>query len=671
MIDLSIIIVNYNVKEFLLNLLDSIKHASKNISTEIIVIDNNSDDDSIDQVRAKFPSVKTIENKKNVGFGAANNQGLDICKGKYILLINPDTIVKEDTFEKMIGFLSNNKEIGLAGCKVLNPDGTLQLPCRRSFPRPWVSFTKVTGLSSLFPKSKLFAKYNLTYLDENESYEVDAVSGSFMMLTRNAYEKVGGFDTDFFMYGEDLDLCYRVQKNGFKVFYISDTEIIHYKGESTKRSKIDETKIFYDAMHLFVRKHFSSSFIVEFILQFGIILRKLLAFANLNKYIIIGIILDFISFYLLIHLAESLYSNEKWPGFPEVFKPWVYIVPSIFQILISAVFGSYKRNSLSVFKSFISLFVGLVIITSSTFFLKQYAFSRAVVLITFGFAAFFFSLWRIILKFSFLKSGLSEESRTHALIVGIDHRSVELANKLVNNISSQYKIVGFIGNDISEIGKVFEPSKVVGTIGNLKKVIRENKIRNVIFSAESIEFDKIFSTVAECQGENVNFMISGNELDYMVGKSNITHIDNVPLLKVHYNISLTDHKIIKRSFDLILSFLLIIFLYPFVFIASKILLRKGNFVNFILSLPSVLIGKKSFVGPFQQSLDTELFLGKPGLTGLWFLENIKQSDTLENRRLNLFYAKNQNIWLDLEIIGKSIAETLIRWRKNGKKYTGV
>ncbi len=665
MIDLSIIIVNYNVKEFLLNLLDSIKHASKNISTEIIVVDNNSDDDSIQLLKNKFPSVITIENKINVGFGIANNQALEICKGKYILLINPDTLVREDTFEKMINYLSKNKDIGLAGCKVLNPDGSLQLACRRSFPKPWVSFTKVTGLSSLFPKSKLFAKYNLTYLDENKSYEVDAVSGSFMMLTRETYEKVGGFDTDFFMYGEDLDLCYRVQKNGYKVFYVNETEIIHYKGESTKRSKIDETKIFYDAMHLFVKKHFSSSFLVGAILQFGIILRKLLAFANVNKYIIIGMIIDFVSFYFLIHIAEDLYADDRWIGFPEMFKPWVYILPSIFQVLISAAFGAYKRNSLSVLRSLISLSVGLVIITSSTFFLKQYAFSRAVVLIIFGFAAIFFSFWRIILKFTFLKSGLSDESKTNALIVGTDTKAVELAKKLFDNISSQYKIVGLIGEDILEIGNIYGSTSVVGTIGNLKKIIREKGIRNVIFSSESIEFDKMFSTVAECQGENVNFMISGNELNYMVGKSNITHIENVPLLKVHYNIALTTHKIIKRIFDLVLSSLITIFIYPLVFVTSKINSTKGDFVKLILNVPSVLSGGKSFVGPMQNSENSELFLGKLGITGLWYLENIKKNDTVENRRLDLFYAKNQNIWLDLEIIGKSISKTLSGRNKNG------
>jgi len=269
-LDISIIIVNYNVKEFLQNLLHSLEKASSNISTEIIIVDNASDDGSVEFIREKFPEVKIIANKINLGFGKANNQALKQASGKYILLINPDSVVSEDTFERMITFFENNPTAGLAGCKILNPDGTLQLACRRSFPGPWTSFCKVTGLSTLFPKSKLFARYNLTYHDENKTYEVDAVSGSFMMIRKEVYDNVGGFDEDFFMYGEDLDLSYRIQKAGYKVYYVHETQIIHYKGESTKRSSIDETKVFYDAMHLFVRKHLSGSFLVEAILRSAI-----------------------------------------------------------------------------------------------------------------------------------------------------------------------------------------------------------------------------------------------------------------------------------------------------------------------------------------------------------------------------------------------------------------
>ncbi|MCP5061918.1 MAG: glycosyltransferase [Ignavibacteriae bacterium] len=664
MIDLSIIIVNYNVKEFLLNLLGSLEKASKNISSEIIVVDNNSTDDSILSVKQKYPSVITIENKKNVGFGIANNQGLEIANGENILLINPDTLVKEDTLETMIKFLKDNSEVGITGCKVLNPDGTLQLACRRSFPRPWVSFTKVVGLSKMFPQSKLFAKYNLTYLDENDSNEVDAISGSFMMLKKEVYEKVGGFDKDFFMYGEDLDLCYRIQQAGYKVFYVSTTEIIHYKGESTKRSTIDETKVFYGAMQLFVRKHLSSSILVGLILQFAILVRKLFAFANVNKLIVLGVVLDLVSFLTLIKISESLYSHSTWEGFPEIFVPWVYIVPAISQIIISAIFGSYKRNTLSVLRSIISLFLGLVFITSITFFFKQFAFSRAVVLMTYGFSFVIFSLWRIILKIFFLKKENVFNAQHNTVLVGTDNNAITLADKLKKNLTSNYNLIGLIGLEIKDIGNKINDHKVIGSIDNLKKVLVENKISKVIFSSESIEFNKVFSSVAESQGENVDFLMSGSELDYMVGKSTIAQIENVSLLKIHYNISTTTHKIIKRFFDLTISIFALLFLFPFVYVTRFVSSKNSEFTDAILQLPKVLIGEMSLVGSQKSSYHSKLYLGKPGVTGLWFTET-NNSNNDESKRQNLFYAKNQNIWLDLEIIGKSIAKYFLTRGNNG------
>lgn len=660
MIDLSIIIVNYNVKEFLLNLLDSLQKASKNISYEIIVVDNNSNDKSIEAVNKKYPSIITIKNNSNLGFGVANNQALKIAKGKYLLLINPDTIVKENTLDVMLNFMKDNQEIGVAGCKVLNPNGTIQLACRRSFPKPWVSFTKIIGLSALFPKSKLFAKYNLTYLNENQSYEVDAISGSFMMLSRKAYEKVGGFDSDFFMYGEDLDLCYRIKQNGFKVFYLSDTEIIHYKGESTKRSSIDETKIFYDAMHLFVKKHFSNSFIVEALLQIGIIFRKFFAFANKNKLIISGIIIDFILFSLTIKISESIYSNERWIGFPKIFLPWVYIIPSVLQIIISSLVGAYKKNSISILRSYVSLMVGFILITSITFFLKQYAFSRAVVLITYGISFFTFAVWRLILK-GFLFRTKLVEIQSNTVIVGTDEKALMLAQKLKENALNEFKILGLISSELIDIGKNYNNFYVLGSIDNLKKVITENKISKVIFCSDSLKFEKIFSVVSNCQGENVDFLMSGNELEYMVGKSTIKHIDKFPLLKVSYNITELSNRFLKRFFDILLS-LLGLFFYPFVFLLKIIKRTNGEVSSFIIKLPYVFTGKLSLVGPREESYYSNLYLGKKGLTGLWFIENVNPNDKEENERLNLFYAKNQNIWLDLEILGKTIAKILFKGR---------
>ncbi len=409
-------------------------------------------------------------------------------------------------------------------------------------------------------------------------------------------------------------------------------------------------------MHLFVKKHFSSSLLVELILQFAILLRKAVAFANINKLILIGISLDFIFYYFAIKFSENLHSNLNWLGFPEIYKPWVYIVPAFAQVLISSSFGAYKRNSLSVLKVFLSLLFGLVVITSLTFFLKQFAFSRVVVLLTYSFAILLFSLWRILLKLTFLKSDINNDSPKNTVLVGIDQKTINLALKLKSNVTSQYKIIGIIGLAIKDIGTKFENIKVIGSIENLKKVINEYKINNVIFSSENIGFDKIFSIVSYCQGENVNFLMSGSEHDYMVGKSNITHIDNVPLLKVQYNISMFAHKVIKRIFDVVVSFLLLLLVYPIGWLFKNIVKSKSAIVQLIMQIPKVFIGLKSFVGPKSHNYYEDLYLGKTGVTGLWALENFDETDVEENNRINLFYAKNQNIWLDLEILGRTIAK---------------
>jgi GT2 family glycosyltransferase len=412
--------------------LHSIEKASVSITKEIIIVDNASDDGSVQLIKNRFPSVRLIENKDNIGFGRGNNQALKIAKGEFMLLINPDAIVSEDTFDKMLSFFNKNPDAGLAGCKIINSDGTLQLACRRSFPGPWTSFTKVTGLSSLFPKSRLFARYNLTYLNENETYEVDAISGSFMMMRKEVYKRVGGFDERFFMYGEDLDLCYRVQQAGFKVYYVHSTQIIHYKGESTKRSNLDETKVFYNAMHLFVKKHFSSFFIIELILRSAIGFRKLFAFLGKRRLAIFAAFSDFVFFNLCLFLAEKIYMGvTDWIGFLPQAYPIIYTIPAIIHVVVSIFTGSYKKESLSVLRSVGAMFISFLIITSLTFFFKQYAFSRAVVLIAFLFFFLITTIFRIIFKLIF-RIGVKQDGTLNkrTIVIGTTDEAVQLATKL-------------------------------------------------------------------------------------------------------------------------------------------------------------------------------------------------------------------------------------------------
>ena len=270
--DLSIIIVNYKSKDFTDACIRSIYENTDKISFEIIVIDNDSNDGCMEMLNIKHPKVKGYQNKENSGFSKANNIGIRLSTGRYLLLLNPDTLIRDRALEKMVSFMGANSNAGIAGCRVENPNGTLQRACRRSLPTPLVAFFRLSGLGRLFPKSKVLAKYNLSHIRENKQIEVDAVSGAFLMFRNEVLEDIGGLDEDYFMYAEDIDFCYRANRKGWKVMYYPGTRITHFKGESSKHLSMKATKAFYDSMAIFFRKNLERKtfFPMRFVVYLGI-----------------------------------------------------------------------------------------------------------------------------------------------------------------------------------------------------------------------------------------------------------------------------------------------------------------------------------------------------------------------------------------------------------------
>ena len=254
---LSIIIVNYNVKYFLEQCLESALSAIKNITAEIIVVDNHSSDGSMEYLIPRFPDVLFIENSKNTGFSKANNQAIEQAQGEYVLLLNPDTVIGENALTNVCRFMDENPQAGAVGVKMLDGCGEFLPESKRGFPSPWNSFCKIAGLAKLFPQSKRFGEYHLRYLDENKIHEVPVLAGAFMLLRRKTLEKSGLPDERFFMYGEDIDLSYRISLAGYANYYFPEP-IIHYKGESTKKD-IKYVKHFYEAMLIFFNKHYPHS----------------------------------------------------------------------------------------------------------------------------------------------------------------------------------------------------------------------------------------------------------------------------------------------------------------------------------------------------------------------------------------------------------------------------
>lgn len=255
---LSVIIVNYNVKELLEQCLISVLRASARIETEIFVVDNNSNDGSVIDLQPFFPEVRFLINKENVGYSKANNQAIRIASGEYILLLNPDTVVGETLFERCLAFMDAYPEAGAAGVKMIDRQGCFHLESKRSFPSPWNSLCKIAGISKLFPYSRFFGRYNLQYLDPDYVHEVEVLCGAFMLMRKKALDRAGLLDETFFMYGEDIDLSYRILTAGFKNYYLP-YPLLHYKGESTRKESRTYVKHFYGAMQIFYTKHYPNA----------------------------------------------------------------------------------------------------------------------------------------------------------------------------------------------------------------------------------------------------------------------------------------------------------------------------------------------------------------------------------------------------------------------------
>lgn len=299
---LSVIIVSYNVKFFLEQCLNSVQYATKGIDTEVIVIDNDSNDNSVEYLQPRFPDVKWIVSPENCGFSHANNIGFAQAKGEYILMLNPDTIVTRDTIHKCITFMENHSEAGAIGVKMINKDGTFAMESRRGIVTPWVSFCKATGLCRIFPKSKLFGHYYMSYLNKEEINAIEMVSGAFMMLRKQTLDTVGVLDEQFFMYWEDSDLSYRILKAGYKNYYLPHA-IFHYKGESSIKSKLRYRYWLYSSLQLFFKKHFP--------------------LYNILSYIPLKLTVALLKF--RIHYTNPLFYGKNWEVYEEPQRKFIVI----------------------------------------------------------------------------------------------------------------------------------------------------------------------------------------------------------------------------------------------------------------------------------------------------------------------------------------------------------
>lgn len=661
-----------------------------NLSSEVIVVDNASVDGSVEMVRQRFPHVIIIANDANLGFAKSSNQGIQKARGKIIVLLNPDTIVQEDTFHETIRFFQEHPQVGLLGCKILNPDGSLQLACRRSFPTPWVAFTKLSGLSYLLSGSRLFGRYNLTYLDPDQTYEVEAISGSFMAARRKTIEQVGMLDESFFMYGEDLDWCYRIGTAGWKVMYYPGTQIIHFKGESSKKAKFDSLRAFYQAMVLFAQKHFRKRYMLVpyWVLWLAIWFRAGISFfANFVKAVaapLIDLMLLIGSLTLAIYIRFDSLGEEIITYLP------VFVVYSLTWMSCLKLFGAHDRNTFSAGKASLAIFAGFLVNTSLTFFLNQYAFSRLVVLYASALGFLTVPGWRLAVKLLPRVSGVSFQgalaksfNARSTVIVGHVSDAEALIQRLRRQVDSGYDITGFVSTDGRQVGDTVSNVPVIGGIDSLTMLIRQGNFREVIFATHQLDYDQILSIISQTGDQNVNFKLIPSNLDVILGKASIDRLDDVPLLEVDYKLHQKRYRVLKRAFDFSLATLLIILTLPLLFFKKylssdrpatrriqgahhvfTVMELQGRRSPYLRNLPylfNIVKGEMSFVGSeIRYVPDNKISLTrpkvdlKPGLTGLAQVNRKKQLSEEDKEKYQLYYLKNYSPLLDIEIIFKTL-----------------
>ena len=634
--DLSVVIVNYNVVFFLEQCLNSVFAASKNLNVQIFVVDNNSVDGSINMLKENFSSVVLIENKENVGFSKANNQAIKRANSPYVLLLNPDTVIEEDTFDKCIDFMNSNNDCGGLGIRMLDGKGNFLPESKRGFPSPSVAFYKIFGLSYLFPKSQKFGRYHLGFLSEFEVNEVDVLSGAFMLLRTVTLNKVGLLDEQFFMYGEDIDLSYRIKLGGYKNYYFPETKIIHYKGESTKKSSVNYVFVFYKAMILFAKKHFSNknANLFSFAINLAIYMRASLSLIKrFVKKIATPFLNAALTYSALFFLAD--YWRNATIQFPEyVFYISIPLYIFVF-ILFAWLIGVYDKGIRNHIIWKATIFASIFILVIYALLPKDWQFSRLFILT--ASLVFVLQHYLVLITQNLLKThkiGLPSTPKKHFAIIGDQAEFIRVKKILELTYPTIENIIGVY------IDKNYEEAS--GSNLQLNEIIQVYTINEIIYCAKDVSAKDIIEGMTKIESQDIEFKIAQPNTSYLIGSNSIDNSGDFYALNFSA-LSKPENIRSKRLFDFFFSIILLLL--------SPILLVIIKFkVKFISNLFRILSGKKSFVGYLNQSDGTKTNLPKikPGI-----LEPFSVSEELsidKKEELNLLYAKEYSFIFDFEVL---------------------
>jgi GT2 family glycosyltransferase len=639
----SVIIVNYNVKYFLEVCLHSVLRAASGISAEVIVVDNNSTDGSCDMVREQFPRVVLVENKDNKGFSKANNQGVAIAKGEYVLFLNPDTVMPEDFLGKALAYMEAHPEAGALGPRLIDGKGQFAPDSKKSFPSLSVALFKTTGINKLFSKSPYFNKYYAVHIGEREIAEVDVLSGCCMLVRARAMEKAGGaFDEDYFMYCEDVDLSYRIQKAGYKNIYYPEVDLIHYKGESTRKMTLSYVRIFNEALVTFVKKHYTKKEAQLFVLfiNAGIVLRAVLGTVKRGLKALHMPLFD-----ALILLATLWGIKEFWVDQVKNLMPIppssvyatfpVYIGLWLLSMYLNGAYDEPYRP-LKVTRGMV---IGTIAILAYYGLLPpELRYSRAIIIFT-GFAGtvVLLGLHEILYRMGILKFIPYDKLPRKAVIVA-DNDAYHQTAVILKQVHYAPELSGRISTKAEEHG-------ALAPLPEMKQLLYATGVNEVIFCINGLTYADMFAQMQYCGG-GYEYKIHLPGSRSFVGSNSSSTSGDLYVIDRRFNLASFSAIRNKRMVD-IGAALVFILLYPFIWFRVK---SPGGF---LANCFKVLAGKMTWVGYATDAPVNHFPKLKTGVIQPYnILPGYEPSKEVKSR-INMAYAQHYTTGIDVGLLFKN------------------
>ena len=622
---LSVVIVNYNVKAYLEQCLRTVQEALKGLEGEVFVVDNQSTDGSVDMVRHEFPAVKLLANKENIGFSRANNQAIRACSGEYILLLNPDTVVGEDVFRKAVAFMDANPRSGGLGVKMIDGTGRFLPESKRGLPTPTVAFYKIIGLSRLFPRSRHFGRYHLGHLPENEAASIEILSGACMFLRRKVLDQVGLLDESFFMYGEDIDLSYRILLGGHENWYFPQARIIHYKGESTKKSSVNYVFVFYNAMVIFARKHFTrrGPQLFSAIIRGAIYLSAAGAIAMrfLNRALL-----------PLLDMALLMAGLTVLHGLGQGAMPplWERAAWAAGGAVILAAMGAYDlpRRAAGVWKGL--AVIALASLAAGRWPQGVFWWPMALLAAMGGLMAGARILFR-----AGREGGNATSPAESARILAIGSPD-EAKRALALLWQTHYGLGKEVTLDIRALGKGDDAHQI-------RQLARRERIHEVVFCAPDLPMGRVIALMEQLKADGVVFKIAQPASKFIIGPGTTESLNDLLILRDHAanSSSALRH---RRMLDLSLALFFLATLPVGLWFVDH---RAG----FVRNCTNVLLGKRSWVGYASPVADKRIPWVMPGILNPVMADHLRPSP-LTLIRADLEYAKDYRALQDLRrVIG--------------------